>query len=240
MVRNTDLSVVQCAIIDFLSCWSLSHSFLAAEMRQEAWHILVGIQAIPDVTTYKDNCDCLNEKELELIRCDSGRSVLFRYNRDSQSNDDSALLVPTGESTSQHDLRYSDQQEQLTTTILLTLTSSSLHYYQGLHDVAGVLLYNVQDANCASAILKRLGRVHFRDAMRKDLSAFVMFINAVFIPLLGAVDVELCDFLLQSGTDCCNAILPWFITWFTHDVHNPEVASRLVDAFMSSHSLLPL
>ncbi len=34
--------------------------------------------------------------------------------------------------------------------------------------------------------------------------------------------------------------LPWFITWFSHDVTDINVVARLFDVFMGSHPLLPL
>lgn len=193
----------------------------------------------------KRDSTCLDEREMELISCDAGRSVLFRY--DCQQNleqtaSDEEVVVPSGESTSQHDVSYSEQQQNLANVLITTLKNGSknLHYYQGLHDIAGVLLYNVNDPRHASAILKRLARVHLRDAMRQDLNILVEFLHAVLVPLLFEIDSELAGFLVDSGLDICNAILPWIITWFTHDIYNAEVASRLVDAFISSHATLPL
>jgi len=208
-------------------------------MRRKAWHILVGLDCMNDSACPQksSSASLLDVKDLELIQCDAGRSVLFRYHK--QQADDSTSL-PSGESTSQHDLSYSDQQEQLASVLTETLAGKQLHYYQGLHDIAGVLLYNVQDAHHASAILSRLCRVHLRDALRQDLSSLISFLNAVLLPLLESVDVELHDFLLQSGLEVPNVVLPWIITWFTHDVHDERVASRLVDAFVSSHALFPL
>lgn len=223
-------------------------------MRKRAWHILVGLNHLdkdPSSSAKgdKDSSCCLDEKELELIRCDAGRSVLFRYHGKNNTNandtadddDDDDALLPSGESTSQHDLRPFDQQEQLATILISTLSDDSkLHYYQGLHDIAGVLLHTLQDAHHASAIMKRLARVHLRDAMREDLTSLVNFLNATLMPLVESVDSELHDFLYQSGLECSNAILPWVLSWFSHDIHDEQVASRLMDAFLSAHALFPL
>ncbi len=208
-------------------------------MRQKAWHILVGLDRIPESSTSQESCS-LDEKDLELIRCDAGRSVLFRYHKHKETKDDDTAAPPSGESTSQDDLSYSDQQEQLANVLKSTLSCGKLHYYQGLHDIAGVLLYNLQNAHHASAILKRLCRVHLRDALREDLSGLVAFLNAVLLPLLDSIDAELHDVLLQSNLEMPNVILPWILTMFTHDIHDPHVASRLMDAFLSSHALFPL
>lgn len=223
----------------------LSHSF-TAEMRKRAWPILVGLNrddgADPSAEPRDDNQDAallLSEKGLELIRCDAGRSVLFRYQKQSPSDDSTPL--PSGESSSQHDLSYADQQEQLKNILVSTLSGkSSLYYYQGLHDIAGVLLYNLQNVHHASAILKRLCRVHLRDALRKDLCSLVAFLNTVLLPLLDTIDAEMHDVLVQLDLELSNVILPWILTLFTHDIHNEHVASRLMDAFLSSHALFPL
>ncbi len=34
--------------------------------------------------------------------------------------------------------------------------------------------------------------------------------------------------------------LPWFITWFSHNVNDLNIVARLFDVFMGSHPLLPL
>ena len=205
-------------------------------MRKRAWHILVGLDHIPPRKEEDDLESSLDEKELELIRCDAGRSVLFRYHKQKALEHE----TPSGESSSQHDLSYSDQQQQLANVLTNTLSGTNLHYYQGLHDIAGVLLCNLQDAHNASAVLKQLCRVHLRDALREDLSCLTSFLDTVLMPLLESVDMELHDFIVQTGLELSNAILPWLITWFMHDIHDEQVASRLVDAFISSHALLPL
>jgi hypothetical protein len=197
------------------------------------------MDAVKSHDTQETAASVLNRKEAELIRCDAGRSVLFHYLK--QSNEAETCLPPSGESSCQQDLSYSEQQEQLAIVLTLTLSDNkNLKYYQGLHDIAGVLLYNLQNEYDASAIMSRLCRVHLRDALREDLNTLTSFLTAVFMPLLGSVDKELHDFIHQSGLEASIAILPWIITWFTHDIHDALVASRLVDAFISSHPLLPL
>lgn len=182
----------------------------------------------------------MNKKELELIRSDSGRSVLFKYSGQSRHGD-STTACSSGESSSQQHLRYSDQHEQLTNVLTRTLAGKSdWHYYQGLHDIAGVLLYNIQKTHGTSDILSRLCQVHLRDALREDLNALTSFINAVFFPLMNVMDEELHDLFHESNLEASTAILPWIITWFTHDIHDAQVASRLVDAFLSAHPLFPL
>ena len=217
-----------------------------AELRKRAWPILVGLNhehvTAVDDDKHDNQASLLNEKDLELIRCDAGRSVLFQYRKQS-SHDESTTTAcsSSGESSSQQHLRYSDQHEQLTIVLTRTLAGKShWHYYQGLHDIAGVLLYNLQTAHDASAILSRLCSVHLRDSLREDLTLLSSFVNAVLFPLIKVVDKELYDLFCESNLQASTAILPWIMTWFTHDIHDAQVASRLVDAFLSAHPLFPL
>jgi Rab-GTPase-TBC domain len=203
-----------------------------AEMRRAAWHLLVGLDRI-------DPCQrtcSMDEKELDLIRRDANRSVLFRYHKRRVAD-----RTPSGESTAQRDSSHV-QQEQLATVLSSALSGGTkkLHYYQGLHDIAGVLLYNLQDTDHACAVLQRLCRLHLRDALREDLTHWTWLLDTVLLPILDSVDQELHDYLLHCGLECSNAILPWLITWFTHDIHDEQVASRLMDVLLSSHALFPL
>jgi hypothetical protein len=204
-------------------------------MRRAAWHLLVGLDRIPPCQ-YNNNTTCcsLDEKELDLIRRDASRSVLFRYHKRNHAGNTSS-----GESSAQFPKAQSEQLATVLSTALLS-GRTKLYYYQGLHDIAGVLLHNLQDADYACAVLKQLSRIHLRDALCQDLSSWMWLLDTVLLPLLDKVDPELHDFLLDCGLECSNALLPWLITWFTHDVHDEQVASRLMDAFLSSHALFPM
>ena len=212
---------------------------LSAEIRRKAWPILVGLDRIePSVATVSscESCD-----DADLIRRDAGRSVLFRYYKLQQARDEPSCSIPAGESTSQQDLSYSDQQERLIKVLEATiLPNQKLHYYQGLHDIAGLLLHNLKETNNASAVLQRLCTLHLRDALCTDLTGLTWLLDTVVMPLMHSVDKELSEFVMDSELESGNAILPWIITWFTHDIHDEQVASRLMDAFLSSHALFPL
>lgn len=53
------------------------------------------------------------------------------------------------------------------------------------------------------------------------------------------VDKKIAEFIRRSEVEPF-FLLSWLITWFSHDIKNLETASRLVDAFISSHQLLPI
>ena len=144
---------------------------------------------------------------------------------------------------------------ELTTTTLAAVLTATIsaplgnhpsryekpHYYQGLHDIGGVLLHNL-DYNevVTTAILRQLLQTHLRDCCKDSFADLQWFLNAVLFPVLQQVDSPVHEALALSGVPLLATVLPWLLTWFTHSVHDEEGSSRLVDAFMASHPLLPL
>ena len=113
----------------------------------------------------------------------------------------------------------------------------SIHYFQGLHDIAGALLYNLRDISLATAVLQRLCQSHFREALRDDdFISLLAFLNATVLPLLHMFDPELHDVLSAEEVMLPSLVLPWVITWCLHDIVDPQISSRLVDAFLCGHS----
>mmetsp|Transcript_2540 Transcript_2540/g.6066 ORF Transcript_2540/g.6066 Transcript_2540/m.6066 type:complete len:537 (+) Transcript_2540:206-1816(+) len=161
--------------------------------------------------------------ELELIRRDSNRSVIFQYNKHYEKN-------TTPENAG----------EQLTTVLEKVVTDQKHHYYQGLHDVVGVLLHNLEyDTGLTAELVQHaVLQSHFRDAMRENFSNVTWLLNLLMLPLVEQIDKHV-HYVLQE-VDLASLCLPWVITWFTHDVFHPDTAARLADAFMAGHPLLPL
>lgn len=132
----------------------------------------------------------------------------------------------------------------LTATISAPLTPNDdkPHYYQGLHDLGGVLLENLEyNEVLTTAILRRLCLTHLRDNTKATFEDVKWFLNSCLMNVLGIVDPPVYYALVECGLD---ALLPmtlvkWLFTWFTHSIHGEEEASRLVDAFVASHPLLP-
>lgn len=60
------------------------------------------------------------------------------------------------------------------------------------------------------------------------------------MPLLKIVDEELFLYLQGHGITLPSFCRPWLTCWFAQDVPDVEVASRLLDAFLISHPLMPL
>eukprot|EP00011_Vannellida_sp_DIVA3-517-6-12_P013307 CAMPEP_0114605786 /NCGR_PEP_ID=MMETSP0168-20121206/1232_1 /TAXON_ID=95228 ORGANISM="Vannella sp., Strain DIVA3 517/6/12" /NCGR_SAMPLE_ID=MMETSP0168 /ASSEMBLY_ACC=CAM_ASM_000044 /LENGTH=603 /DNA_ID=CAMNT_0001816643 /DNA_START=15 /DNA_END=1828 /DNA_ORIENTATION=+ len=113
-----------------------------------------------------------------------------------------------------------------------------LHYYQGYHDIATVLLMCTEDTRLAFGMLRRLSLSYLREHMRPTLQE-VMKELALLFPLLKCVDPEL-EEVFQSCSLAPFFALSWVLTWFSHDFTVPSTLLRLFDLFLSSHPLMPL
>jgi hypothetical protein len=93
--------------------------------------------------------------------------------------------------------------------------AGNVHYYQGLHDVASVLLL-VAGEPAAFEMLCQLSTGHLRDATRSSLDPVIELLGLMG-PIVAAVDEELASHLSKQGLPPFYA-LSWFITWFSHDL----------------------
>jgi len=119
-------------------------------------------------------------------------------------------------------------------------SNNRLHYYQGFHDVASVILANISNRpELAASILRKLAKSHLRDATREDFSGITCFLEIALYPLLQVLDEELHDYFIfrELGP---TAFITWIITLFAHDIHDSDRAGRLFDALLASHPLMPL
>jgi len=76
--------------------------------------------------------------------------------------------------------------------------------------------------------------------MRENFSNINWFLSVLLPPLVEKVDPYVHYTLQVAQVELATICLPWMITWFTHDIHDPETAGRLVDAFLSGHPLMPV
>lgn len=90
-----------------------------------------------------------------------------------------------------------------------------MHYYQGLHDVASVLLL-VAGERPAFTLLCRLATGHLRDATRETLDPVIELLGLMG-PILEAADPALAGHLRGAGLPPFYA-LSWMLTWFAHDL----------------------
>merc|ERR1712137_6925 len=138
-----------------------------------------------------------------------------------------------------HPQQRTKYRAQLKSTINSLLTHHpELHYYQGYHDVATVLIMCLHKTNLVYACLERLSTSYLRDCMYTRLDAVIQHLS-MLIPIIQCADPELARFLKASEVDPTFAI-SWILTWFSHNITDPVSIYRLFDFFLSSHPLQPL
>ncbi|KDD72405.1 hypothetical protein H632_c3390p0, partial [Helicosporidium sp. ATCC 50920] len=119
--------------------------------------------------------------------------------------------------------------------------ASPVFYYQGLHDVASVLLLTCGEGE-AVRLLRHLLRCHLRDCTRPGLEPALGAL-ALLYPLLAVADPGLAEYIAgldEPALQIPHFALSWVLTWFAHDVRSLPVAARLFDLFLASHPLMPL
>lgn len=189
-----------------------------------------------DTSTEEKKAESSQESSLDLIRRDVGRSVVFRY-EDNQHTQNTTLPIPTYAS----DRLAQALEDTIKSSLSFTDTTQLYHYYQGLHDVAGAVMHQLNyQADLGTNILMQLAQSHWRDALRENFGNLTWILNHIFLPLVNKAEPFVHYQLQVTQLEMANLILPWMITWFTHDIFDAEIAGRLVDAFMSSHPLLCL
>ena len=188
---------------------------------------------------------------LDMIRRDVGRSVIFKYNKNSgrRDNEETVSLGTNSHSFNNGIIATTSTSEKLTRILNDTIrqsttqspSTSTLFYYQGLHDIAGVILHNMDyEEDLAKEIMKRICHSHLRDAMRENFSNITWLLSVLLPPLLEKIDPNVHYVMQVSQVDLATICLPWIITWFTHDIHDPITAGRLVDAFLAGHPLMAM
>eukprot|EP00899_Mesostigma_viride_P024174 jgi/Mesvir1/4941/Mv04566-RA.1 len=115
--------------------------------------------------------------------------------------------------------------------LVVSRNAPTLHYYQGFHDVASVVLLVMGSESAAYPLLERMALHHFRYPP-SDLLALLPV-------LMSLLDPELQRHISAAGVEPHYGIT-WLLTWFAHDVDCLDVAARLFDLFLSSHPLMPL
>lgn len=101
---------------------------------------------------------------------------------------------------------------------------SPVFYYQGLHDVASVLLM-VLGERSAGPLLAELSCVHLRDCTQPNIDAVLELLGMLF-PILSTIDPQLSQHL-QDADLAPYFALSWFITWFSHGQRLLQVRSMV-------------
>lgn len=118
-------------------------------------------------------------------------------------------------------------------------SNGSIHYVQGLHDIAEVLLHVTHSVKLSSLLLTRLCEVHFHDIVGPDLLPLLQTLEQVY-PIVQRHDPELYKFLMQSGMSQPHFAVPWLITWFAHGMEDMESILRVYDFLIGSSPDMPV
>ncbi len=186
--------------------------------RRFAWPILVGCEVgVPANAGAREGED-FEHRDAQVVTCDVNRCLF-------------------------HDVHKRPSLRWLLNACVGVGTNSEsgeqdVYYYQGLHDIASVLLLVLGSERVAFDVLRHLVKNHLRDCTRSDLVPVLESLDFVF-DLLKRADPELHDHVRSSGVPCHFA-LSWRLTWFSHDMHNLDHCARLFDIFLASHPLMPL
>jgi 4,5-DOPA dioxygenase extradiol len=145
------------------------------------------------------------------------------------------------------------RRQELCTLIDGCVVTARAHYYQGLCDVAAVLLLTCGGARSA-ACLTALLRGHLRGPAGASLEPVTQQLS-LLPPLLRAADAELASFLARAaaagggggggddddGADFdCRFALPWLLTMHAHSAPDSDAAQRLFDFLLASPPVAPL
>ncbi|KAL3140084.1 hypothetical protein ABBQ38_004364 [Trebouxia sp. C0009 RCD-2024] len=190
---------------------------VSSEIRARAWPLLLGVRETAD--SYEDH-KAGTHRDSSVVDVDVQRSL---------------WAWTDGWTDAQRLAKRKDLRFVLDATVCSQ--DGTIFYYQGLHDIASVLLLTMGD-KAAYETLTHLSLCQLRDCTRSTLDAVLELLN-LLMPILKKADVEVHDQLAAAQVPPFFA-LGWFITWFAHSVDDLQHISRLFDLFMASHPLMPL
>lgn len=194
---------------------------VTTELRKRVWPLLLDVDLTTKLTF--DEYHTLGRKPNRfrtIISADVHRS-LFHYYDESEEFE-------------KRQQRY--KLERLLNAVV-NYHEEDVHYYQGFHDIASVLLLTLGEA-LAFRCLCKLSNVRLRDCTKSTLEPVAELLN-LQVPILVKLDPVLGKHVERMDIPCYFAI-SWFITWFSHDVPHFHEACRLFDFFLASHPMMPL
>ena len=201
-----------------------------------AWPLLIGIQADGPSPSIQDSQDYKPHRDVHVVDVDCERSL---WHHQVGGGDRGMLRA---------------RLKELLNNTLSSLNASGTHYYQGLNDIASVLLLlevtvkgcseseaasqssNTLSSSCLSALCQN----HLHDFTRSTMEPTIEVLQ-LLSPLVELMDDELHCHLERIGIlEDSFFALSWLITWFTHEIKSAPIAFRLFDLFLSSHPLMAI
>ena len=109
------------------------------------------------------------------------------------------------------------------------LNRCSLSYFQGLHDIASVVMVVTNNEDVAAKALFRLATTRLRALFADDIGPVLEKPLAV----VEKADPELMGFLKRGDASPLFA-RRWVMTWFSHDIDDPQTAQRMFDLLVAT------
>lgn len=177
----------------------------------------------------------------------------MKSNTFSIAEDDTILSLEQPQSVIQH--MISREERALLLNIVLSVLREippnsttninaappRLYYFQGMYNIAAVLLITLESPSLSSLAMKKLVQSHFREYCAPTFANIQSAIRVLFMPLLKEVDISFHNLLLRNGiNDPCAFVLPWIICWYANDISDYDVICRIFDVFLAGHALLPI
>lgn len=193
-------------------------------LRSRAWPLILGVHDKHHDHIEYQSQSSIPHKDSHVVECDMARS-LWNW---TQGWSETARA---------------DKRSALKRIIDASICGNSqdIYYYQGLHDVAAVLLFVVGE-QYAYKMLSHLASTQLRDFTRPNLDAAIEVLSLLY-PILRVADPELHQFITSLRDPALETpffALSWHMTWFSHDVPSLDQCARLFDLFISSHPLMSL
>eukprot|EP00040_Diaphanoeca_grandis_P014547 m.73902 g.73902 ORF g.73902 m.73902 type:complete len:405 (-) comp24602_c1_seq2:192-1406(-) len=195
-------------------CCITKHGLVNKELRQHVWPMLLGINRyeVPDHRAVNRNLE--PAKSVNQVKLDIDRSF-WRF--------------PKG-INDQKRMKLRKRSTEIINAVFAQ--SRELCYYQGYHEVCAVLMLNCGDT-MAFGMACILSSCHLADTHEPTLKKSIAYCELIFA-IVGKVDPELMAHITASEAQCHFAI-SWILTFFSHDVDDFALISRIYDACFGSH-----
>jgi hypothetical protein len=119
---------------------------------------------------------------------------------------------------------------------LMQAHEAHLYYFQGLHDVASVIMVGTNDDALALAILHKLSETFLSVNMQKDLSPVLDSLSLLY-PLLRFIDQAVLVNHFEEAQMAPFFMVPWVLTWFSHDCEDISCVLFVYDQIFLHHPL---
>lgn len=107
--------------------------------------------------------------------------------------------------------------------------NKALRYIQGFHDVASIFLVLFGN-NTGYYMMEKAGRTYFKDFLTKDIGAIGTIVSDIILELLSKRDPEFKEiFECFAEMRMLTFIIPWILTWFSHDFTSAKTICRIWD-----------